>query len=897
MITKKNNQIQDSQSLDQRLIEKELLILGKDCLEVSEQDPQKLFEQGIAYFQKGKDLKTKFEKEKAYAFACFYFYFAQCKGYKNARSMRLQAQGELASRYFDAKMKDVLCGRDKLGLSEAKEFIPSVLQNYFDFSKSSFIHVVGIGLYLVPDHIMCALQVMLESGFVFDREMEPEVGRQEMNPLDFIAQSLHRGQGIDCEEYIGEDLADFLLWGFDRTSDKSGFGKDIYGMPSECAYLIGMSYLEGKIVPRDKVQACRFLRYAMLTGSPRACLAWAVYFEEFGYRQENNSTQDLLASYCGTLLHGIMLCALNSNDELKKYSTFVNLKGVQENSNINIEYSLMYSLSLLLAFRTSRLKSLPTDTPIDTVLNLFIHMLSLFGDDQEAEEYLRCSFACLIYACQDDEVHSLRLKLAASSFLLKEEIKCETDLKESYFFIQALLEPLLEKKSELAQKIICYIPVDPDVKVINRTLKELSKHNNANALFKLTTQDNLLNDSADFSPILKLAELGHPVSQYYLSLHHPKGMIPFDTAYDMAMKSLRSGIPMSFFAIYNLLQNSKNRINRQLAYTCLCYASEFILPKSSSTELERVKKEGLYKPLPFMQVIDEIKTKSLSDSTCAVFLGTLYAHGTILPNDQYKAITYFRRAVQLGDLVSIRELSSVYAVNWSVPDNGFILSGMQHALDIMSRFGIGANKVLSTNGKIANRLAKKLYNALKNGHTWLEKNIFDRSKDDAVWRVFEIENDALASSDESNPELFFDSSSEELLNIYAEDQAELYLCDEFIKSNEKHLLDLLNIVSKVHDSSYEKRMTELRVLLSLRGYAGTDANTLCEDILHGANCDSYLCHALYLTDLRPLSMDSLEHNEKVSKTASHKAKPKKTPDREKSQEQNDDGFLDFTSFD
>lgn len=900
MTTRKNNPVRKRKSLNQRLIEKELLILGKDSIEVSQQERSKLFAQGCDYLEQARDANSEQDRAKCYHLSCFYLYLAQCMGQPNARDIRLSAQGEWASRYFDSKLKGVLCQAYKLGLKEAKEFIPTVLQSYFDFSKSSFIHELGIGVYLVPDHVLCAFQVMLESGFAFDIEQEPESSKQEMNPIDFIAQSLHRSQGIECEEYIGEDLASFLLWCFDRTPDKAGFGKEIFGMPSECAYLIGMSYLEGKILPRDKVQACRFLRYAMLTGSPRACLAWSVYFESFGYQQVNNSAQDLLSDYCANLLHGLMLCALHSNPDLVSYTNSLSLEGLQDKGGINIEYSLMYSLSMLLAFRSLRLKGCPNEPPIDTVLSLLSRMLSLFDKDPKADEYLRCALAGLIFACREDEVYSLRLKLA-SSRLIKKRIRNATEIADSLFMVQTLIEPLLAKKSKLAQKFICYIPTDPANKTINKALNEMAGQNNANALFKLASQQFFTDDDIDIDTFSKLARLGHPVAQYNLSLNYQTGKIPFKTALDLAMKSLRSGIPMSFYVLYVLLKDSKNSVEQQLAYTCLRYASEFILPKLSVTEYERVKKERKYRPLPFMQVIEEIEKKASTDSTCAVFLGTLYTHGTIMPNDQYRALTYFRKAVELGDLISIAELSSVYAVNWSVPDNGHILSGMQHALDIMSRFGIGSQKKPANQGKIAHRLAKKLYDALKTGHTWLEMNIFDRCKDDPVWRVFDIDNDALASADEKNPALFYDSSSVALLNAYAEEQSEIYLRDDFTKSNDKHLFDLLTAVADVHDESYEKRMAELKVLLTLRGFAGTSKDTIDEDILHGANCDSCLCNALYLTDLRPLSVDYLAAgDDSTAQAQTHKEKSEKSGKVESFENgtvQQDDGFLDFTSLD
>lgn len=895
MTTRKNNPIRKKKSLNQRLIEKELLILGKDSIKVSEQDPQKLFEQGAGYLHQARDASSEQEKAKCYPLACFYLYLSQCMGHPNARSIRLLAQGEWASRYYDSKLKGIFCRNDKLGLKEAKEFIPTVLQSYFDFSKNAFIHETGIGVYLIPDYILCAFQIMLDSGFAFDRELGSESSNQEMNPVDFLAQSLHRSQGIECEELMGEDLASFLLWCFDRTPEKADFGREIFGMPSECAYLIGMSYLEGKIIPHDKVQACRFLAYAMLTGSPRACLAWAVHFESFGYEQQDNGPQDLLSDYCGTLFHGLMLCVLHSNVDLFRYANSFRLEGLQDKDGINIEYSLMYSLCVILAFRSIRHKGCPVELAFDAVLCLFFRMLNLFEKDPEAEEYLRCALAGLIFACRDDELHLLRLNLATAR-LNKKELNHTTEILDSLSMIMSLIEPLLAKKSDLALKFICYIPTDPANKAINKALHEMAARNNANALFKLGTQQFYADDDIDIDTFSKLAKLGHPVAQYNLSLDYQTGRIPYKTALDLAMKSLRSGIPMSFYTLYALLKDSKNSIERQLAYTCLRYASEFILPKLSVTEFEKVKKARQYKPLPYMQVIEEIEKKASTDSTCAVFIGTLYTHGTIMPNDQYKALTYFRKAVELGDLVSIAELSSVYAVNWSVPDKDFVVSGMQHALDIMSRYGIGAQKKASNKGRIAHTLAKKLYEALKNGHTWLEMNIFDRCKDDAVWRVFDIDNDALASADEKNPALFYDRSSEELLNIYAEMQDSIYLCDDYTKSNDKHLLELLTKVAGVHDESYEKRMAELRVLLSLRGYAGTSKDTIDEDILHGANCDSYLCNALYLTDLRPLSIDYLAGNSKSGKSASRKDKLKKANSLEKETVQkDDDGFLDFTS--
>ncbi len=900
MTTRKNNPVRKRKSLNQRLIEKELLILGKDSIEVSQQDPLKLFEQGAGYLQQARDATSDQDKAKCYPLACFYFYLAQCMGQPNARSMRLTAQGEWASRYLDSKLSGILCQNDKLGIKEAKEFIPTVLQSYFDFSKNALIDELGIGVYLIPDYILCAFQIMLDSGFVFDREQEPESSRQEMNPIDFLAQSLHRSQGIECEEYTGEDLASFLMWCFDRTPDKAGFGKEIFGMPSECAYLIGMSYLEGKILPRDKVQACRFLRYAMLTGSPRACLAWAVYFESFGYQQLDNGPQDLLSDYCGILLHGLMLCALNSNPDILRYTNSLSPDGLQEQGCINIEYSLMYSLCVLLAFRSIKLKGCPAEPSTDAVLSLFFRMLNLFEKDPKADEYLRCALAALIFACRKDELHSLRLKLATSR-LIKKRIHNPTEIADSLFSIQTLIEPLLAKKSELALKFICYIPSELASKTINKALHEMAGRNNANALFKLGNLQFYTDDDIDIETFSKLARLGHPVAQYILSLNYQTGRIPFKTALGLAMKSLRSGIPMSFYTLYVLLKDSKNSIERQLAYTCLRYASEFILPKLSVTEYERVKKERKYRPLPFMQVIEEIEKKALTDSTCAVFLGILYTHGTIMPNDQYKALTHFRKAVALGDQISLGELSSVYAANWSVPDDDYIISGMQHALDIMSRFGTGARKKVLSNGRAAHRLANKLYDALKNGHTWLEMNIFDRSKDDAVWRVFDIDNDALGSSEEKNPALYYDSSSEELLKIYGDLQPTLYLVDDYTKSNDKHLLDLLTKVADVHDESYEKRMAELKVLLSLRGYAGTSKDTIDEDILHGANCDSCLCNALYLTDLRPLSIDYLAAGcDSTAQAQPHKDKSEKSgkvENFEKETVQQDDGFLDFTSLD
>ncbi len=893
MATKKNNQKTLENSLNQSLIEQELLILGKDSAESSAQDPLKLFEQGANYLKQGRDTDEKQLKAKCYIFACFYFYLAQYYDVPNARSMRLEAQGEMAAGYFDSKYKDILCGKSELGLQEARDFIPAVLQSYIEFSKNCFIKDVGIAPYLVPSHILGAFQTAYESGFAFDHGVDPDDSKQELDPIEFVAQSLHRSQGLDCEEFVGEDLASFLLWSFDRTPDKAGFAKDIFGMPAECAYLVGMSYIEGKIIPRDKIQACRFIRYAMLTGSPRACLAWAVYFEGFGYRQQNNTNQDLLEDYSIDLFHGLLLCALPKNSELVEHINSLSLRGFNEHDGINIQCSLMYSLSMILAFRALRLNCAPEEPSGDAVLNLFCLMLNLYHKDPEAEEYLRCALACLFFVYREEDVYALRLGVATSFFINKVPRR-NSRVTEPYLVIQALLEPLLEKKSELAQKIVCYVPMDTTEKFINKSLQDLAKKNNASALFKLATEQ-FYNGKMGYDTFTKLAELGHPVSQYNVSLNYQTGAVSTQDALNLAMKSLRSGIPMSFYTIYDLLKNSKDIVERQLAYTCLRYAAEFILPKTSADELNKAKGEQRYKPLPFMVVLDEIEKNAANDPTCAVFLGTLYAHGNVMPHDQYKAMTYFRQAVSFGDLISISELSTVYGATWSVPDKGYILSSMQHALDIMSRFGIGAQKNSgSNNGAIAHRLAKKLYEALKNGNTWLEKNIFDRARDDAVWSVFNIKNSAPVAS-KKHAALFFDSSSEELLNIYAEDQAVLYMRDEFTISSDKRALELLKIVANVHDESYEKRMTELKVLLSLRGSAGGLVNSISDDILHGANCDSYLCHALYVTDLRPLASNNLEKND--DKLTKPQAKIQNTKKKEPSVQEVDDGFLDFTSLD
>lgn len=854
-MVRKNNNNQSAEQILGSL--QEQFLANKGSAEQIAIDPEALFQYAITLQSKARQVKDTVEKGRLYSESCFYFYLAQAHGKKEAEQLRRQICGEWASRMYSQEYCEFLCGHNGLTSDEATHFCADVIASLLDTTRECFLQDLELGVFVVPDHVLAAIGAM--RNFRFD----DSGGKEMSDPFSFVQDLLGRIQGCDFEDNIGRDLSGFFSWCMAGNGKEKTFFEEFFGIPSEAAFAIGMAYLEGKWLKPSRVMAARFIRYAVLTGSPRACLAWALFYEDLGLVSDDGD-DSFFECYCGTLFHGIMLCLLQYVPALKNSLGSTQYVVTTDKGNIRVDAALMFSLGGALSahYEKNRIAFFSPDP--NAIINVLTAFKKNAGNDAQIDACVRITGARLLNILQNDDLFLKKLNDFIDEYYRKGKSRKSAAVHAPSF---ELIKPLLGKNTKNRELNLCLLDLDGIIqeKSIIPHLDALCQENVADALFKRATlawmhdgkEENLLD------AFFKGAACGNPISMYNLAIflmHEGRK----DEAVNYAEKALFGGIPQTFFLLYQLGAHCKGK-KYELACTCLRYAAEYLLPGDAVKELANLRQSGRYKPLPFIRELEKLEEQAKSDPVCASLLGTMYARGMIVPRDKYQTIRWYRQAVSLGDHLAVENLFALYVKqHWFDGAERTAITDMCHALEISSRYGIGTGKSTGADSSKAEHALKKILLALRNGKTWLEQMLYMRNlKEDAV-SAFGLDSADFVSDQKPDHLIQYEASAHEYIETMGDCRMLDFMGDGLLIDMYAPAIDALKVMTKESDPRMYKLNAESKSITALRGFLPLDLKLCQAWLLQSMNNDSTFAKALYKVSWEILDLQNTGYDPKKS---------------------------------
>lgn len=768
--------------------------------------------------------------------ACYHLYLAQEKGDRRAGSMleRVILEHTLAPHQaagFKAGdlVEQLLSGRS-LSREQALELNGAYHRYFAQFLMRVQQSSPLLPPQVVPDYCLGILRPLLDSPEV---TAQSAVESQEL--VEAITSYFSQAHPSPAENLVNVNFSDFFSW----TLSKGETLRRIFGMPSEAACRIGLAYLEGRELPRDRVRGAQFIMYAVLTGSARACIAWNLFYEAFDYLMDVREDVLSFERYGANLLHGMMLCVLARR--LSGDADGACVPALAEGGSA-LELDLFKSAAALLQLRRDYSGPHTIVEEVQIYGEYLSDAVAHYGIDNI---HMRVCAARMLDAIdgenRQDVVQKWRLK-----FKLPLTIH---DALVSF----ALLKTGLAAHDEDAQMTLLQLhDLDYRDKLIKEALDQLLERGFAKAAFMLGNYWWIRNQqSQGVMAWFCGAEMGSPMALYNAAVTL-MGQNEVDRAEKYARKAARSGIPQAFYMLYQCALRKKLPQNRmQHAYTWLRYAADFAM-KDARAELERMRESGKYRPLPFMRDIEKIEQLAQTDETAAVFMGSLYSYGVVMPRDRFMSLKWFRHAAELGDLQSAHFLSGIYSTLWEYEDNGFVTSGVKHALDVVSRYGIGGSGRSAPAGDKVPGLVRRLYSDLRQGKSVFEQQLFHEAELSPLWNIFNARGD----DDGTAPEIYFDPEAQfySVSRVYTDNMLNTCMFD-YDETDGRDLswrVDLEavmrgNVCDETAGEIYQKHVSAVRAITSVRGLNPPDPEVFARECRNGFNADSVVCYALIFT--------------------------------------------------
>ncbi len=832
------------QSLQQELLDlKEIcpkvIISGEDCLN---------YARGFA--AKAKTAMGG-ERGRNTALACYYYYFAEQSKIKEAKQERETLQGEWASRGALVDFADFLKGIKHLSKRGADFFCKDLSKAAYDYVELAGSDGDAISINYISDDLLQGFMLLYKNGYVSADGSTGHEDEDEPNLVEQLALCLAQTYRNENENTVYRNLAHYFYSVFYAKTQELRKMRELLGLPSEAAYLIAMAYLEGNgITQINRIYASLFMQYAMLTGSQRACLAWALFFEPFaGEIESGNSDKKLLDGYCSVLYHGLLLCKLQEQPvfgELRcGQENVYEQGGVKKDISLDILLTLTAAMTRLIKWKNYRLE----DYPMLLQVVDFLHELTeKYKGGSECSAAIRCCCARLISILSEEEDLSEELRIFASFYV---KIKPEFTDEDVAF---ELIKPYLGKGNKIADQTLLDIDAVALSNKAATEYKRLLKAGESEALSKLA-QIGELDEQTCLRETELAAERGNPIAALNVcqeSAHrnkNKKGLI------DQLIKVAVNGVPQAFFSLYRMYDSLKGKENGMLADTCLRYASLY-LEKEAKNILNRKQLMGQYHPLPFMQVLDRLDMLSDSDSTAAVFLGSMFATGMIVPRDPFMSLMYFRQAVGLGDETSVYELNKNYISNWGTDDDEGLICSVQHCMEHMQRYGAYNRFEEEEDSDEVFYLVEELYTELENGKTWLECYIFANVFDEPLWDILTV--DRMHHIEDLNDEQKKAACQRLMLDArkILSDHAQYNFTDP--KKYFEKLRELTTALSSIPDEKemrwYKKTLTDLKMLCALRGNCALDLGGIGEYMRDSYNADNFIATVLSRAAFEGLSL-------------------------------------------
>ncbi len=605
----------------------------------------------------------------------------------------LAALDSMTGAFCEAQARDVL-GSDaylkKIRLKGAKDQL-------FDKLGGIYKDVISWQLDFDHDFFLCCLPEFFlyykkkfeeESKARFDISMFPDSKDEPFKYQDLLLPGVY-----------GEFIS--MLWKYGQ-----GEYDDFAGMPACIAYELGFAFYCGRGVTADRALAHRLLSYAFFTGSPQARVAYALFFINL----DPTSRTAFLHVY-DIELNALHISFFMSHHLLTGTGIPVYLKDGQHYS---FEDELLNNLAaMVLAFNKIGIRDGQHDLSdmVSWLIRMTLEKLAWPHDLR-----LNAALIELLGLHIDDSFYDLPFLLDSRNLFVGEYTETPEDA------IKIVLKEGLKKKDAACMIAWC---ASPEFKISDKKdrayLKRLSDLGYAQASFSLALYERGRVKTGTESP--ESAAVWETAARQgfgYAAFNQALVQImdgDLKSARENAVFALRCGIMYAYFALYKIAQTD----NPQLACTYLRYAAEYLCAPAVR-ELEELKKSGRYKPLPFMEIIEEIEALAEKSPAACLYMGRLYGGSGLLPPDPFKTLEWERRAQSLGDGGAVEDLDYHYRDYFPHGDDSAALRHMQHSLAVLMQLK-PASGPDPQKAKLAS-LGGRIKAALEKGQTEFERELY-----------------------------------------------------------------------------------------------------------------------------------------------------------------------------
>ena len=449
----------------------------------------------------------------------------------------------------------------------------------------------------------------------------------------------------------------------------------IIGVPGNVAFKIGQAFFNGTDLPLNKFHAKDWFAYGAAVGDIKCALAYILYFMDINF-EENGVAYDNIA-FMHALLFNNFVASVDRCYRSAKGTIFGFIPLDSENTKL-LEASIINLLNFYIDYHLKSKQCNVTGLEYSFKLakQIFIdfsEVLKAIIDDYSYDPKLlphkeRLFSAVACYLKFDDSLNKNSLvKLLAQ----RSDISYYGESYIDEVFLEIILKGI-KKKDEYSYKAYYNynIGIDTDLEeeIESKYLNKLSKQGFARATFILgnRAQENC-NDEKAVSYWKKASEQGDYFSLFNLALSCAESGARKESI-EYATRAVDRGMVLGYFVLYQEYLAT----DPMLAYTYLRYASEYLIPKAT-LKLVACKKEGTYKPLPFLRHFEQLEELSKEDAYACQLLSRFYALGIIMPCNGKKSLDYQLQSFSLGGGTSVLQLYDNGYQNFSQDTRNFSL--------------------------------------------------------------------------------------------------------------------------------------------------------------------------------------------------------------------------------
>ena len=541
--------------------------------------------------------------------------------------------------------------------------------------------------------------------------------------------------------------------------------KVIRGMPGGVAYKIALSYLYGYKLSLDKEKAKAWLLYGMGVGDLNCAMTYLLCFASLNFEDFSLSDQAFyefqavfLACICQQIQYII-------NPIYKQaFGTLDNESKIQANID-NCAFNLLSLYSaLIIAFDSGSVTN-----ELKTVQNMFSDPnLFLFAIlnvlDRPSDKLVS---ACALYIDVEKLVSDPR---GIEYFFIHQKFKSNSK-KSVELNLLKLIEQGAKNGDLYSVKSYCRMFSRAGLgsleNVNPKYLDILSKNHCSEATF--VKGNFALNSNQGDAKAIELWKIAATDGDVY-SLFNLALNSFINSNYDKATEYANNALCNNLIYAYHILYRVYQKQNSQLSCTYLRYASEYFFPDAIS-ELKILKGRGDYKPLPFMQKLEQLESIAEFDSQACLILFTLYMNGQIVPTNQARAFEYLGKSVALGNTEYLPLYQDMYRSFFGPDrDKNPVLVTLTTSMQMEQGFLDSSESRTRNNKVVSEDLFISLVKDLKEGKTQLEQELFYGFYKSNLWDTLVGNKLKVSAQKVHKPKRFkLDSLKQMLLAKFLED--------------------------------------------------------------------------------------------------------------------------------